>query len=49
MKRLAKLQAEYNRLHEQLGYMRSKVNIAAVNRRLEAIVAEMGKIIASIK
>lgn len=44
-KELAKLQSEYNELHERLGYMRNPINCAAVNNRLDAIGEKMNRIL----
>lgn len=42
---LEKLQKEYNELHERMGYCYEERTIAAINRRLDAIVEKMNKII----
>ncbi len=45
-KELAKLQKEYNELHERLGYVYNETTIRAINNRLDAIVEKMNKILA---
>lgn len=44
-KELAKLQKEYNELHERLGYVYNETTICAINNRLDAIVEKMNKIL----
>ncbi|MCL2576933.1 MAG: hypothetical protein FWE27_02635 [Defluviitaleaceae bacterium] len=38
---LAKLQAEYNALHEKMGYTKNPETIAAINRELDRISKKM--------
>ena len=44
-KMLAKLQAEYNEIHERMGYITNERNIAACNKELDKICAKMDAII----
>lgn len=45
MNELKKLQAEYNKLHERLGYTENPSTIAAINKELDKIVEKMDQII----
>ena len=45
--KMKKLQTEYNRLHDRMGYMRNEANIAAANRELDRIVEKMNALIES--
>jgi hypothetical protein len=42
---MQKLQAEYNALHDKMGYARNPETIAAINKELDRISAEMTAII----
>ena len=42
---LAKLQKEYNELHERLGYSRSERTCRAINNRLDEICRKMDRLI----
>lgn len=44
-KELAKLQKEYNELHERLGYVYNEATIRAINNRLDSIAEKMDKIL----
>lgn len=46
-KELVELQNEYNKLHEQLGYVYNETTIRAINNRLDVIAKKMDKIIDS--
>lgn len=41
MKKLYKLQAEYNKVHERLGYLNNPSSIAAANKVLDGINSKM--------
>jgi len=42
---MRKLQAEYNTLHERMGYSTNPATIAAINKELDRISAEMTAIL----
>ena len=42
---MRKLQAEYNTLHEKMGYSTNPATIAAINKELDRISAEMTAIL----
>ena len=42
---LARLQNEYDRIHERMGYMYSPAGIAAANRALDRLVERMDAIL----
>ena len=42
---LARLQKEYNELHERLGYSNSKRTCRAINNRLDEICRKMDRLI----
>ena len=44
MDKLKKLQDEYNKLHERLGYVYNENTIRAINKQLDEICEKMGKI-----
>ena len=46
---LAKLQKEYNELHERLGYSRSERSCRAINNRLDEIFRKMDRLISGGK
>ena len=45
MTRFEKLQAEYNEVHDRMGYMTNPENIAAANRHLDRLVEQMNELI----
>lgn len=45
-KELAKLQTEYNKIHERMGYIYDERSIATCNKELDKLVAKMDKILA---
>lgn len=45
-RRIAALQAEYNRIYDVMGYTENKATIAACNRALDKLVAQMDAILA---
>ena len=45
----AKLQKEYNELHERLGYSRSERTCRAINNRLDEICRKMNRLISGGK
>lgn len=45
-RRLAELQAEYDRIYDRMGYTENTAAIAACNRALDKLVAQMDAILA---
>lgn len=43
-KRMRTLQEEYNKVHDRMDHMENPANIAAANRTLDRIVAQMNKL-----
>ena len=47
MDKLKKLQDEYNKLHERLGYVYNENTIKAINKQLDEICEKMDKLLNS--